>query len=121
MDETSIRKLLETVASGHTPVDQALQALRTLPYEELGFAMLDNHRALRWGFPEVVYCPGKTSEQVAQIMAHWPRAALRSWAHVPARSSSRRLARWCLTFTTTRSPVAFGWTGSPIGHAKQVW
>ena len=69
MDEASIRKLLETVASGDTPVDEALQALRALPYEELGFAMLDNHRALRWGFPEVVYCPGKTSEQVAQIMA----------------------------------------------------
>ena len=68
MDEASIRKLLETVASGDTPVDEALQALRALPYEELGFAMLDNHRALRWGFPEVVYCPGKTSEQVAQIM-----------------------------------------------------
>ena len=81
MDEASIRKLLETVASGHTPVDQALQALRALPYEELGFAMLDNHRALRWGFPEVVYCPGKTSEQVAQIMARPGRAQLSGLGH----------------------------------------
>jgi hypothetical protein len=69
MDEANIRRLLETVASGQTPVDQAVQALRALPYEELGFAVLDNHRALRWGFPEVVYCPGKTAEQVAQIVA----------------------------------------------------
>lgn len=69
MDEASIRELLETVASGRTPVDQALHVLRALPYEELGFATLDNHRSLRWGFPEVVYCPGKTGEQVAQIMA----------------------------------------------------
>jgi hypothetical protein len=75
MDETSIRRLLDAVASEETSVDEAVQALRALPYEELGFAMLDNHRSLRWGFPEVVYCPGKTAEQVAQIMA---RLAARS-------------------------------------------
>ncbi len=69
MDENSIRQLLEAVAGGQTPVDQAVQALRALPYEELGFATLDSHRALRWGFPEVVYCPGKSNEQVAQILA----------------------------------------------------
>jgi hypothetical protein len=69
MDEAAIRHLLEAIASGQASVDQAVHTLRALPYEELGFAMLDNHRALRWGFPEVVYCPGKTSDQLAQIMA----------------------------------------------------
>jgi hypothetical protein len=43
-------------------------ALRTLPFEDLGFARLDHHRALRWGFPEVVFCPGKTPAQVAEIV-----------------------------------------------------
>jgi hypothetical protein len=84
MDQASIRSLLETVAAGDTSVDEALQALRALPFEELGFAMLDNHRALRWGFPEVVYCPGKTSDQVAQIMA---RLAARSSQVLGTRAS----------------------------------
>ena len=84
MDQASIRALLETVAKGDTSVDEALQTLRALPFEELGFAMLDNHRALRWGFPEVVYCPGKTTDQVAQIMA---RLASRSAQVLGTRAS----------------------------------
>ena len=121
MDESSIRELLETVASGHMPVDEALQALRTLPYEELGFAMLDDDRALRWGFPEVVYCPGRASEQVAQIMARPGGAQLSGAGYTCQRSSSRRHARWCLTCSTMRSPTASGWTGSPIDSAKRAW
>ena len=77
MDETSIRRLLDAVASGETPVDQAVAALRTLPFEDMGFAKLDHHRTLRWGFPEVVFCPGKTDSQVASIVErlaqHSPR------------------------------------------------
>lgn len=67
MDQSGLRKLLEQVAVGQQGVDDALTALRTLPYEDLGFATLDHHRALRWGFPEVIYCAGKTPEQVAGI------------------------------------------------------
>lgn len=69
MEQSTLRKLLESVATGEKSIDHALDALKSLPYEDLGFANLDHHRGLRWGFPEVVFCQGKTPEQSAQIMA----------------------------------------------------
>lgn len=69
MDPESLRILLEAVRGGQTTPDEALAQLRLLPYEDLGFATLDHHRALRRGFPEVVFCQGKTPEQSAAIMA----------------------------------------------------
>lgn len=68
MDQQRLRTLLEAVAQGEQTIDGALAALRTLPYEEVGFATVDHHRSLRWGFPEVVYCEHKTPEQVAGII-----------------------------------------------------
>jgi NCAIR mutase (PurE)-related protein len=67
MDQQEVRALLERVARGHETVDEAVAALRSLPFEDLGFATLDHHRALRWGFPEVIFCAGKTPGQVAAI------------------------------------------------------
>jgi NCAIR mutase (PurE)-related protein len=67
-DRKAIRELLERVASGDVSIDEAMTSLRGLPFEDLEFARLDHHRALRRGFPEVVYCPGKTPEQVAEIL-----------------------------------------------------
>ncbi len=55
------------VKNGQMNVDDALGKLRTLPYEDLDFAKLDHHRDLRTGFPEVIYAPGKTPEQLTQI------------------------------------------------------
>jgi NCAIR mutase (PurE)-related protein len=69
MDNERLRLLLEEVRGGQASVDDALARLRDLPYEDLGFAHLDSHRTLRKGFPEVVFCPGKTSEQILQIVA----------------------------------------------------
>src|SRR5579871_1974325 len=68
MDVERLRALLERVQAGETPVEEALAALRSLPFEDLGFAKLDHHRALRNGFPEVVYCPGKTTPQILAIL-----------------------------------------------------
>ena len=77
VDQQALRTLLQRVADGDQNVDTALAALRSLPYEELGFATLDHHRQLRWGFPETIYCEGKTPAQVAGIAArlaeHCPR------------------------------------------------
>jgi hypothetical protein len=67
MDEVSLRKLLASVRSGRASVDEALAKLRRLPFESMGFATVDHHRAIRCGFPEVIFCPGKTVEQVAAI------------------------------------------------------
>ena len=67
MDQEVLRGLLVQVAQGKKDVDEALDDLRTLPFEDIGFATLDHHRSLRSGFPEVIYCSGKTAEQVAII------------------------------------------------------
>lgn len=68
MDIDILRSLLEQVKNGSVDVDGAMHRLRSLPYEDMGFAKLDNHRNLRTGFPEVVFCQGKTTEQVCEIL-----------------------------------------------------
>jgi NCAIR mutase (PurE)-related protein len=69
LNESTIRSLLSAVARNERSIDDALASLRTLPFEEVdGFAKIDHHRPLRRGFPEVVYCAGKTPQQVAQIV-----------------------------------------------------
>ncbi|MHC4770347.1 MAG: nickel pincer cofactor biosynthesis protein LarB [Planctomycetota bacterium] len=67
MDEKKLEQILTNVKDGTLDVEEAVQRLRHLPYEDIGFAKVDHHRTLRCGFPEVIYCPGKTSEQVATI------------------------------------------------------
>ena len=69
MDRDALRRLLEEVSAGRLPVADALSRLRSLPYDDLGFAKVDLHRALRGGAPEAVFCPGKTPEQVVAIVA----------------------------------------------------
>ncbi len=68
MTREELRLLLEDVRQGRLEVDAAIEKLRTLPYEDLGFAKVDHHRALRKGFPEVVFCQGKTTGQVVEIV-----------------------------------------------------
>lgn len=63
-----LRQILEQVQQGQLSVDDALRELRNLPFQELGFAKIDHHRLLRRGFPEAVFCPNKTPEQVAKIV-----------------------------------------------------
>ena len=67
IDDRYLEQLLSQVQRGETEVGEALEKLRTLPFEDLGFAKVDHHRAIRTGFPEVVYAPGKTPEQLSRI------------------------------------------------------
>lgn len=67
MRRERVRDLLTRVAEGSLPIDGALDALAAEPMESLGFATIDHHRALRQGFPEVVYGGGKTTSQVVAI------------------------------------------------------
>ena len=67
MNEAALRKLLGQLRDGTLGLDQAVERLRRLPFEDLGFATIDTHRDLRCGFPEVIFCQGKTPEQVAAI------------------------------------------------------
>ena len=70
MDEKRIRQLLEQIKSGQIPVDEGIASLRSLPFEDLGFAMVDHHRSLRQGFPEVIFCQGKSIDQIVTIAEH---------------------------------------------------
>jgi len=63
-----LKELLQQLSEGKTTVEAVLKALKSLPYEDTGFAKIDHHRALRRGFPEVVLCAGKTSAQVVEIV-----------------------------------------------------
>jgi len=74
MNELDIRKLLDDFKGGAVSLDHAIERLRGLPFEDLGFAKIDHHRSLRTGFPEVVYARGKTAKQVAEIVRGMVRA-----------------------------------------------
>ena len=69
MDQDHLRGLLEQVRAGAVDVDAAIERMRHLPFEDLGFAKIDHHRALRHGIPEVVFGKGKTPDQISAIAA----------------------------------------------------
>ena len=75
MDKDKLHSLLEQVQNQEISVDEALEALRTLPFDNLDdYAKVDSHRALRQGLPEVVFCQGKTPSQVVGILKKlWER------------------------------------------------
>jgi NCAIR mutase (PurE)-related protein len=74
MDRSQIEALLTAVREGRTNVPDALDRLRDLPFEDLGFAKLDHHRALRTGMPEVIFAAGKSPAQVAIIFGRMAQA-----------------------------------------------
>ncbi len=68
MNREELKNLLESVKNNEINIDEALENLEDLPFKDLGFAMIDNHRELRVGYPEVIYCEGKTPEQIKEIV-----------------------------------------------------
>ena len=67
MNVNEVEKLLNDVKKGETSVGDALEVLKNFPYTDLGFARIDNHREIRTGYPEIIYCAGKTIDQVREI------------------------------------------------------
>jgi hypothetical protein len=84
MDIENLRTILEGVRGGSLGVDKALERLRNLPYEDLGFAKVDHHRQLRTGTPEVIFCQGKTIEQIVKIVQ---RMAVEGFSILATRAS----------------------------------
>ncbi|MCP4132069.1 MAG: nickel pincer cofactor biosynthesis protein LarB [bacterium] len=68
MNADEIKKILALVKNGDLEIDDAVTSFADLPYKDLSFAKIDNHRELRTGYPEVIYCEGKTPEQVQEIV-----------------------------------------------------
>lgn len=73
MNRDRLMTLLHSIKAGEIQPEEAFKQLAVLPYADLGFARIDHHRALRSNFPEVVYCPGKTVEQICLIMQELAR------------------------------------------------
>jgi NCAIR mutase (PurE)-related protein len=67
MKETRLRRLLERVANGKLAVGEAIERLKVLPFEDIGFAKIDHHRTLRRGMSEVIFCEGKTAAEIVEI------------------------------------------------------
>jgi NCAIR mutase (PurE)-related protein len=69
VDEAGLRELLSSVKSGAVPIEAAVGEIKRLPFADMGFAKIDHHRELRTGYPEVIFCPGKTVGQIKLIVA----------------------------------------------------
>ena len=119
MDRTQIERLLQEVQAGTTDVADALERLRNLPFEDLGFAKVDHHRALRTGMPETIFAASKTPEQVAAIFERMAkaggnvlatRASIEMYAMVQAaepRAEFHEMAR-AITLKQTDAPAGKG-------------
>jgi len=68
MNKERIKSLLDSVRAGSLTVDEAMEKMKSLPYDDLGFAKIDTHRSVRTGFPEVIFCEGKTVDQIREIV-----------------------------------------------------
>ena len=122
MEQHEIKQLLQSVAAGETSVDDALLHLKEAPFEDLGFAKLDHHRALRQGAAEVIYGAGKTPEQILNItkamLAHGQKTVLIT-----------RLNKEAADFLTPQLPLTYhalgkvgiaGTMPEPTGRGKIV-
>ena len=110
MDQEQLRVLLEEVRKGATGVEAALERLRHMPFEDLGFAKVDHHRALRHGMPEVVFAQGKTPQQVraiAERLIEQSRNVLITRADATVAALVREIAPECEHF--------------PLSGAIRVW
>jgi len=70
MNRERLKKILEDLSKGKINTNDALEQLKYFPFSDLGFARIDHHREIRTGYPEIVFCEGKTSEQVRDIFRH---------------------------------------------------
>jgi len=119
MNTEALRELLLNLKEGNIDIDEALERLKIFPYEDLGYARLDHHRALRKGFPEVVFCQGKTVEQSVEIIKRLvsrnfhvlaTRASEEVFEKVVSDIPEARYNELARTITISKSPIKF------IGH-----
>ena len=110
MTEQKLRELLQRVRKQDVGIDQAIEQLRHLPFEDLGFAKVDHHRALRHGMPEVILATGKSPQQVASIAKH----LLKQNKNLLITRANKEISR--LVKRVARSAEFF-----PLSGAIRVW
>lgn len=105
MNRQRLERMLTRVRAGRLSVTDALEQLRSLPFEDLGFASLDHHRSIRQGFPEVILCEGKTPVQIqtiAQALLKHHRPFLATRATRDAATGIKRLHRRAVYYEEAR-------------------
>jgi pyridinium-3,5-biscarboxylic acid mononucleotide synthase len=110
MNAQALRQLFDQVRKKRISPDEAVERLRHLPFEDLGFAKIDHHRALRQGMPEVIFAQGKTPQQVADIFR---RLAAHGGNVLATRASEEQ-------FTAVAGALADDDTDNKDGNAKRV-
>jgi hypothetical protein len=114
MDAQSLSELLERVRGGKLSVRQALERLRHLPFEDLGFAKIDHHRSLRQGFPEVILGEGKAAAEIAAIARAMRRRRANILITRLAAEKSARLKRLVKGLDYHPGARAATWVGTRI-------
>ncbi len=117
-----IKELLQKVQDRKVSVAQALECLKSLPFEDLGFAKVDHHRGLRKGFPEVIFCQGKASSHIVDIAKRLVKAgnnvlATRADAGVYT-VFKKHFPRALYSETARMITVERPWTK---GHPQEIW
>lgn len=123
MDDKYLKQLLEQVRDGQLGIEAALQNLRKLPFDDLGFAKIDSHRCLRQGVPEVIFCQGKSVRQIQGIVErmaqhHSNILATRAEAHVF--KGIQEVAPDCQYHEAARMVVINPVDGEKIGNVAVV-
>jgi hypothetical protein len=116
MDPASLHTLLNSVADGTLSPEDALNDLRDLPFENLGFAHVDHHRTLRTGHPEVIFCQGKTPEQIVAIA---DRLVERTSQVLGTRIAPEAAAALCERFSNTQHDEIARTVFIPGAHAPR--
>lgn len=93
MDRETLRELLAAVKTGEITPDDALKQLKYFPVHDIGIARIDSHRHLRVGFPEVIFCDGKTDEQILKIVSSMTKSKLPILATRISESTARKLKK----------------------------
>lgn len=121
MKERALRDLLRRYRAGRVPLDHVMDELRALPVEDLGFAMLDTHREVRCGFPEVIFGPGKTAAQILEICSSIhrkgqpvlvTRTTAAAFRRIRARFKNARFHEACGAVTLVKSVPAIQGKGT---------
>jgi pyridinium-3,5-biscarboxylic acid mononucleotide synthase len=116
MNPSDLTKLLDNVRTGKTTVKAALDRLKHLPFEDVAYAHIDHHRSLRHGMPEVIYCEGKTVEQITGIAKRMLRAGsdiLATRASDAAFKAVKRLDKRAVFHEASRAIVVQGGKKKP--------
>jgi NCAIR mutase (PurE)-related protein len=115
MNKSDLTRLLQSVRSGKTDVETALTRLKHLPFEDVAYAHIDHHRSLRHGMPEVIYCEGKTLDQVVGITSRMLKAGsdvLATRASEPVYKAVKKLDKRAVYHKASRAIV--------IQHSKKA-